>query len=781
MANELIKELSQNFIEYAAAVNSDRAIPDAKSGLKPVGRRILYDAYINGHTSSKPHVKNANIVGELMAKFHPHGDTSIYGALTRLSQEWIMRYPLIDFHGNKGNIAGDSAAAYRYTEGRLSTLSEDGLLYNIKKHNVPFMPNYDESTEEPETLPAIFPNLLCNPNSGIGVAMACSWASHNLNEVAQAIYDYIDGKEPMLPGPDFATGGIVINKNDIPNIMRTGKGSVKIRGKYHFEDNQIVFTEIPYGVTTESLFEEIDNACEKKDIEGIKEVQDQSNKKKGLRIVIVCEKNVPLLKIVSKLFSKTSLQSSFSYNQIALIDKVPTEMNLAKCCEVYVNHNIDCLKRESQYDLTEAEKRIHIVEGLLIALEDIDNVITLIKNSDSSTHAKQNLVAKYGLSEAQAKSILAMRLSSLAKLEKIELENEHKELTSKIANLKALINSSELQVKEIKTRLQNLVKKYGDARRTEIIQLDEPKEETDVTFIEPEKCVVVVTEAGTIKRIPTNSFKNQRRNGKGVKAQADITSAIIRTNTIDNLMIFSNQGKMYRLLVDNIPVGTNSSKGAQIRTLVEMAPNEEFAAMYSIYKDTDAKYVVFVTEKGLIKKTKLEEYAKTKKKTGMGAINLKEGDRLVSVFLANDENISIITKKGFVVKFKLSEVSPTGRLTSGVKAINLSKDDAVVAALPVRNETDSLALFTKKGTGKKIPPSESILQLRGGRGLKCYKTAEEEGGITAAALVSDEDNILVVGIHNSICISAQELSERSRISGGTQIFKNDQVISVTKI
>lgn len=716
-----------------------------------------------------------------MAKFHPHGDSSIYGALTRLSQEWIMRYPLIDFHGNKGNIAGDSAAAYRYTEGRLSRLAEDGLLQGIKKKNVPFMPNFDESTEEPETLPAIFPNLLCNPNSGIGVALACSWASHNLREVAQAIYDYMDSKEPMLPGPDFATGGLVINKKDIPQIMRTGKGSVKIRGKYTLEDNQIVFTEIPYGVTTESLFEEIDNACEKKEIDGIIEVQDQSNKKKGLRIVVICDKNANIKNIISKLFAKTSLQTSFSYNQIALIDKIPTEMNLEKCCEVYVNHNIDCLKREVSYDLNEAEKRTHIIEGLLIALEDIDNVINLIKKSDSSAHAKENLINKYLLSENQAKAILAMRLSSLAKLEKIELENEHKELVSKMASLKALMNSVDLQKEEIRKRLQNIVDKYGDDRRTEIIQLDEPKEDKEIINVEPEKCVVVVTEAGTIKRIPTSSYKAQRRNGKGTKTQGDITSAIIRTNTIDNLMIFSNKGQMYRLLVDDIPVGTNSSKGQSIRALVDMEPEEEFAAMYSIYRDTDAQYVIFVTQNGLIKKTKLEEYIKTKKKTGIGAINLKEGDRLVSVSLVKDENISIITKKGFVVKFKLSEVTPTGRLTTGVKAINLSKNDIVVAALPVRNEEDSLALFTKKGLGKKIPASESVLQSRGGRGLSCYKAAEEEGGISAATLVSNEDNLLVVGLYNNICISAQELPERLRPSSGNQILKNDQIISVTKI
>lgn len=777
MASELTAELSQNFIEYAAAVNSDRAIPDAKSGLKPVARRILYDALFYGHTSSKPYVKNANIVGEMMAKFHPHGDSSIYGALVRLAQEWVMRYPLIDFHGNKGNIAGDSAAAYRYTEGRLAKLSEDGLLAGIKKKNVPFMPNYDESTEEPETLPAIFPNLLCNPNSGIGVAIACQWAPHNLKEVAQAIYDYMDGKEPMLPGPDFPTGGIIINKNDIPNIMKTGRGTVKIRGKYTIEKDQIVFTEIPYGVTTESLFEEIDAACEKKEIEGIVEVQDQSNKKNGMRIVIVCEKNANLTNIISKLFTKTSLQSSFSYNQVALVNKTPTEMNLKQCCAVYVNHNIDCLKKETEYDLNEASNRFHILEGLLVALEDIDNVIALIKNSESSNAAKENLISKYKIDEVQAKSILAMRLSSLAKLEKIELENEKNELLNKINDWKALLASEELQKKAIRTKLQVIVDKYGDERRTELTQLDIPKESKTVVEVEPEKCVVVATEGGTIKRIPATSFKQQRRNGRGAKTQEDITSAIIRTNTVDSLMIFSNKGMMYRLSVNDIPVGTNTSKGSYIRALVEMEPKEEFATMYSIYKDTEAKYVIFITKNGLIKKTSLEEYTKTRKKSGLGAVSIKDNDELVTVSLVKDEDIIIITQKGYVVKFKSSDVSPTSRMTYGCKGIALADGDQVVCALPVRDKDDDLALFTKNGYGKRINHTDITLQNRGGKGSNFYK----DSNITSAAMVNKDDKLLLVGDKHSLCVKAEDISVQGKASGGVSLIKNNSIIAASKI
>ena len=425
--HNLSRELEQNFIEYAVAVNSDRALPDSKSGLKPVARRILWGAYDSGYTSSKEHVKCARIVGDVMGKWHPHGDSSIYGALVRLSQPWIMRYPLIDFHGNMGNISGDGPAAYRYTNARLAKITEDGLLNGLKKKNVDFIPNYDENANEPITLPAIFPNLLCNPNSGIGVAMACSWAPHNLKEVAQAIYDVMDGKEPTLSGPDFPTGGLIINKNDIPQIMATGRGTVKVRGQYKIEKNNIVFYEIPYGVSTEAILNSIGKACDEKEIEGISEVVDESSKKE-IRIVISCKKDVNIEGVVKKLFAKTNLQSSFSYNQVGLVGKTPTELNLKDCISIYIEHNIDCLKKELEFDLAKAKARLHIVDGLLIALEDIDNVITLIKKSENSAKAKEGLKSKYNLSEEQAKAILDMRLSKLAHMEKIALENEKKRI-----------------------------------------------------------------------------------------------------------------------------------------------------------------------------------------------------------------------------------------------------------------------------------------------------------------------------------------------------------------
>ena len=776
MKNDLVNELGLNFIEYAVAVNSDRAIPDAKSGLKPVAKRILYGAYDCGFSSSKPHVKCANIVGNVMAEWHPHGDSSIYGALVRLSQPWVMRYPLIDFHGSNGNIDGDGPAAYRYTEARLSKFTEEGLLAGIKKKNVDFIPNYSETKDEPVTLPAIFPNLLCNPNAGIGVAMACSWACHNLNEVADAIYAYMDGEEPMLPGPDFPTGGLIINKNDIPNIMRTGHGSVKIRGKYNIEGNNIVFYEIPYGVGTEALMNQIGEAADSEKIKGIVDIRNESNKK-GYRLVIECDKKASALTIVNKLFAETNLQTSFSYNQVALIDKTPTELNLKDCIKIYIEHNLECIKKEAQFDLEKANKRYEVVEGLLRALEDIDNIIALIKSSDNSKHAEQNLIEKYNFTENQAKAICAMKLGSLAKLEAVELNTEKADLAKIISDKNILINEETARLSELRTRLMAFVAKYGDPRRTELAQIEVPKEEKEIEYVEPEKCVVVMTESGLIKRVPTASFRTQNRNTKGVKTQDDITNAVIRTNTIDNLMIFTNKGKMYRLLVDNIPVGTNKSQGVPINSLVSMEGDEVATTMYSLYRDTDAKYVLFITETGLVKKTALEEFTKTKKKTGIAAIKIKEGDKLASVSLIKDEDIILLTKNGQGIRFKSSEINPSGRVAMGVKGITLKPEDKVVAGLVVRHDTDDLAIFAENGLAKKIKLTELVSQKRAGKGVIVYKN----NNIASATLITSGDRILVCGTKTSLCVAADDIPEMGRTSIGNQIIKGSQVLSVSKV
>lgn len=773
MNNDLVKELGQNFIEYAVAVNSDRAIPDSKSGLKPVAKRILYGTFDQGYSSGKPHVKCANIVGNVMADWHPHGDSSIYGALVRLAQPWVMRYPLMDFHGSMGNRDGDGPAAYRYTEARLAKLSEEGMLAGIKKDNVDFIPNYSETKDEPVTLPAIFPNLLCNPNTGIGVAIACNWLPHNLGEVAEAIKTYIAGGEPTLPGPDFPTGGEVINAKDIPAIMKTGRGSVKVRGKYKMEDHNIVFYELPYGVATEELMNQIGAAADEGKINGIKNIRNESNRK-GFRLVIECEKGATISSIINLLFKETDLQTSISYNQVALIDKTPTELNLKDCVKIYVNHNTECITREAEYDKAKTESRLEITNGLLKALEDIDNIINLIKKSESAAAAKTQLTITYGFTEPQAKAIVDMKLGRLAGLERIELQEQKAALEETINQLNLILANP---TAELIVRLDALVKTYGDARRTELTNVEVPKEEKEIQFVEPEKCVVVMTEGGLIKRVPSSSFRAQKRNGKGVKTQDDITHAVIRTNTIDSLMIFSDQGKMYRLLVDEIPSGTNTAKGVPVKSLVAMEPDENPSVIYSIYHNTDAKYMLFVTKNGLVKKTALDEYTNTKKKTGIASIALKEGDSLAAVTLVKDEDIILATSGGYCIRFNTMEIGATSRNTSGVKGINLGAEDYVIAAAPIRDKGDQVAVFSKTGLGKRMELTELPIQKRGGKGLMCYKNEQ----IADIAMVNDEDSLLLVGNNNSICVSAKELPILTRPTAGNGMIKTQNLISVSKV
>lgn len=775
MSSDLTSELSKNFIEYAAAVNGDRAIPDATSGLKPVARRILWGAFDGGYTSSKEYAKCARIVGDVMGKWHPHGDSSIYGALVRLSQPWIMRYPLIDFHGNMGSIAGDGPAAYRYTNARLAKLSEDGMLCNLKKKNVDFIANYDENDYEPITLPSIFPNLLCNPNSGIGVAMACNWLPHNLKEVAECIEKYVDGKEYSLPGPDFPTGGIIINKDDIPMIMKTGHGSVKVRGKYKIEQQNIIFYEIPYGTTIEGLISEIGKVCDEKEIEGINDIRDESGKR-GLKIVIECEKNINPESIVMKLFAKTNLQISISYNQVALVDKTPTELNLNDCIKIYVEHNIKCFKREAEFDIKKAKERLNIVEGLLIALEDIDNIIAKIKSSDSAAAAKDMLIKDYKMNEIQAKSVLDMKLAKLAKLEKIEIQKEKEELLNSIDKLNHFLITREEQITELKNRLNTIVRKYGDDRRTELTQIDVSKEDKEIQTITPVDCVVLMTKNGDIKRVAKSNFKVQKRNGKGVKSLDDTLLDAISTNTIDNLMLFTNKGKMYKLLVDLIPEGTNVSKGVYINNLINLEPQEQVIAINSFERNNNARFVFFITKKGQIKKTSIEEYKSIKKTTGIVAIKLNDGDSIANVVFADDEDFIVITEKGMSIHFETKSISAIGRNTIGVKSIKLDDDDLVLIGLPIK-EQKYIAIVTDTGLGKKVKITELPPQGRAGKGVYIYKGAN----IAGAELVDDEDNLLVIGNPNSICISVSDLPILSRIGIGNQVIKNATVQSIVKI
>ena len=777
MFNDVQNELKKNFIEYAVAVNTDRSIPSATDGLKPVARRILWSAHESGYTYSKPHVKSARIVGNTMGQYHPHGDSSIYGAMVRLSQNWVLRYPLIDWHGSNGTQSGDGPAASRYTEARLSKISEDGLLANIKKKNVDFKPNYDETLEEPVDLPSIFPNLLCNPNSGIGVAIATSWLPHNLNEVSEAIKMYLKGEEPTLPGPDFPTGGVVINARDIPKIMATGHGSVRLRGRYKVEKNNIVFYEIPYGVSIEKIMNEIGAVCDKKEIEGVSDVRDETNKK-GVRVVIECKKTADPDYIAKLLFEKTSLQTSISYNQVALVGKTPTELNLKQCIEIYINHNASCIKREAEFDLAKAKARQEILEGLLRALEDIDNIIALIKKSKSSADAKDNLISQYNFTENQAKAIVGMRLGSLANLEKIALNDEYKALLNSIESLNILINNKDKQIEELITRLDAIVKKYGDARRTELLDIEEPTtkgKKTTKPKPAPVPCMVILTETGNIKRIPTSSYKVQQRGGKGVKSQEDITKITIRTNTVDSLLVFSSLGKLYKIEVNDIPEGTNTARGTSLAMLVGMDFNEKVATIYSLSDDSNFEYVLFITKNGVLKKSLLSEYTSTRRKKGIAATKIKDNDELIAVTLLNDEDIILLTKNGIGIRIPSSEVRPMGKLTIGVRGIELAKDDYVVSALIVRDNNDKLAIANENGYGYKCK-EEVRQQSRGGKGLR-YSDSK----IAGAAMVSDDDILLFSCAKNNIVIPAKELPTLDRGSKGNKLVDGGNIKSVSKI
>ena len=775
MKNDLCNELSKNFIDYAYAVNCDRSIPDAKTGLKPVARRILWSALEEGRLSNKPHVKSARIVGDVMGRYHPHGDSSIYNALVRLSQSWIMRYPLIDVHGNNGNIAGDGPAAARYTEARLSKISEEGMLNGIKKNNVDFISNYDETLKEPITLPSAFPNLLCNPNTGIGVAMACNWAPHNLVDVSNSIFDYLSNRDVSLPGPDFPTGGLIINKNDIPKIMETGRGSVKIRARYKVDKNKIIFYEIPYGTTIEGLITELGEICDKEEIKGIHDIHDESSKE--IRIVVTCQKGFSPDAIVKQIYAKTNFQTSFSYNQVALVDKTPTELNLRDAIKIYVDHNLECIVKETQFDLEKAKLRKEIVDGLLRAIVHIDEIIALIKQSESGATAKISLIEKWNFTENQAKAILAMRLSSLAKLEGVELEKERDELVHNIQKWENLINSKEEQIDLLKSRLADLVKKYGDKRRTELTQIDDVKEEKEKIDITPEDVVVIITHTGDIKRIPKKSFRIQKRNGKGVKTMDAAIKTTISTNTLDDLMIFTSKGKMYKLAVDKIPEGTNTSRGTNLHLLLPFTDNEVFQTATAISGDKTADYVVFFTKNGLIKKTEIEEYTKAKKKTGIQAIKIKDDDELLSVTFMNEEDIIIGTKFGNIIRVPSDDINPIGKLTCGVKGIALKENDEVVSAFYISKDIKYLGIFTHNGNSKKMDMSNFTIQKRNGRGNNIIPL-EEKDYVTSIVPLTKEDSLLVVGKPNSICTTVQELSEQTKLGFGTKIIERSAVQSV---
>lgn len=781
----VVGEVEQSFLDYSLSVITDRAIPAVEDGLKPVMRRILWEMQEDGITSAKQYVKCATPVGNTMAKYHPHGDSSIYGALVHASQPWTMRYPLIDFHGNNGSRDGDGPAAYRYTECKLSTISE-ATLEHIKKDTVDWIPNYSETGKEPVYLTGRFPNLMCNGTTGIAVAMACSFAPHNLNEIMDAAIIALSNPratdEEVLAaiiGPDFPTGGTVINKDELRDAYRTGKGRVRIRGDYHIETKSgkdtLVFDSIPYKISKETLIADIDMLCEEKKIEGITEIRDESNKK-GVRFVIELAKGINGDVIANKLYRLTELETTYSINQVALVEKTPKLLTFRQMIDYYNKHQEDVYLRRLNYEANKLADRIHILQGLARAAEDIDNIIALIKKSQNSGYAKMALM-QLGFTEVQAQAILDMKLSKLAHTEKIAIENELQEKEKEHKALMFLISDSVARCASLVEEYKAFKNKFGDARKTIITQMNISDEEKEIAEIIPENCVVVVTEAGNIKRIPATSYRTQKRNGKGIKNQDEVVHEVIKTNTIDNLMVFSSFGKVYKLAVNDIPVGTNATRGTSIETLVSMGVGEKFVTVASVARSVEQSHFVwFVTQNGIIKKTSLSEYTGMKRKTGVIATTLKEGDALAKVFIAPDSQIMIFTKNGMALRFDGKNVSVSSRTAIGVKAINLNDGDIVADALYLSGEK-SVMIFAANGMAKRVPVTDFVIQNRAGKGLICHKA----GNVVAACPVNEDNMILVVGDASTICVSAADVTEGSRSAQGVMTIKGNNIIGVARI
>ena len=790
ISQDMIKEMEQSFLDYSTSVITGRALPDARDGLKPVHRRILYALAELNLVPTKPYKKSARIVGDVIGKYHPHGDSSVYEAMVRMAQDWSLRYPLVEGQGNFGSVDGDGAAAMRYTEARMSKITLE-MLRDLKKDVVDFQPNFSEDLEEPMVLPSRIPNLLLNGTSGIAVGMACSFAPHNINEVIDGIIATINNRDitveelhkEYIKAPDFPTGGTIINQHELLNGYKTGKGRVRIRGKYNVEKigrrECLVFYEIPYGVKKEKLIEDIAKLCEDKSIEGITDIRDTSNKH-GMRIEIEVKKDINPDVIANHLFRLSALEDTYSLNHTAIVNKSPKVLNLKELIEVYIDHQVEVITRRTQFDLRKIDARLHIIEGLLKALEDIDNVIALIKASNNVQVAIEGLMKKYSLSEIQAKAIVEMKLRKLTGLEKVELEQENKELVEEANHLKSILGSTEVLNSVLIDELNEIKSNYGDARKTDVTNVIVKADEKDIQYVQPEEVVVVMTKAGNVKKIPAKSFKVQNRNGKGVKNQDDIILDVIRTNTIDTLMVFTALGKMYRLVVDQVPTGTNSSRGVAIHTLVKMEEHDKAIAITSLKRKTDAEFVVSVSEQGMIKKTKLEEYMKAKK-SGIAAVGLREGDSIANIVFIKDEQLILVSEKGMSIRFKTDNIGSVGRTAIGVRGMKIAEGDRVVAALPINKDTDELAIFSQYGMAKRTSLKEYPIQGRDGKGTITYKPNDTTGVVVSAALVEDKDNVLVVGDQTSICISAKDIPSLGKASLGNIMIKGNNVMSVTKI
>lgn len=780
---DILEEAKDNFLTYAEEVLTDRSIPSIEDGLLSVQRKLLWTAEEVLKMDSKGKTKKcASLVGSTLASSYFHGDAACYGALCKMAQTYLMRYPLIDGQGSLGTQeANGMQASARYTEAKPSRYT-DLMFGDFSKNVVPLKETYNGEYMEPVYLPGLFPNAIVNGREAIGISMSHNSLPACLTEVCEGIIEFIkrDGKITVeelmqfIKGPDFPLGGQVINSKDILAAYKTGHSSVslKVRGDYEIDGQKIIFTSIPYRTYRNQIKEQITKNIEEFD-KFVEDFNDESSTGNN-RLIFEVKKGISIAEALNKIFALTDLQTTLSYNMNFIVNGTPKLCSLYDLVNGYYLHQIEVLINATNFDKDKAEKRVHVLKGLILAIDKIDEVIALIKKSSNKAEARKSLMEFLNIDSIQADAILDMKLSKLTRIDKEELINELKEKEIFIEQCIKILTDRNYRNNFLISKIEDMKNKYGDKRRTRLDNIEIPKEEE--VMVEPQKCVVVFTKAGNIKRIPTDNFKLSNRNTKGIKTQDDITDSVIRTNTVDKLMVFTNKGTMYRLLVDEIPEGTNSSKGVPISSLINFCANEIPQVIYSIYKDTDAKFVLFVTKSGTVKKTSLEEFVDTKKKTGVAAIKLREGDSLASISLIKDEDIILLTKQGYGLRYNSKEIASTGRNTIGVKGITLHENDEVISALVIRDSKDDLAVFSLNGEGVRLSLNDFLIQSRGGKGIICHKD-----DISSAALVNDSDNLLIIGDKSSICISAKEISKLNRGSIGTKIIKGNKIISITKI
>lgn len=795
-----LKETMENsYIDYAMSVIASRALPDVRDGLKPVQRRVLYSMIELNNGPDKPHRKCARIVGDTMGKYHPHGDSSIYGALVNMAQEWSTRYPLVDGHGNFGSVDGDGAAAMRYTEARLSKISME-MLADINKDTVDFTPNFDETEKEPVVLPSRYPNLLVNGTTGIAVGMATNIPPHNLKEVVSAVIKIIHNRIeedretdideilPLVKAPDFPTGGLILGTHGSEEAYRTGRGKVRVRAVTDIETlssgkTQIIVTELPYMVNKAKLIEKIAELHRDKKIDGITALRDESSRE-GMRIVIELRRDVNANVILNQLYKHTQLQDTFGIIMLALVNNEPKILNLLDMLNYYIRHQEDVVTRRTKYDLNKAEERDHILQGLLIALDNIDEVIQIIRSSKNTQIAKERLMERFGLTDVQSQAICDMRLRALTGLEREKLENEHRELQIKITELKAILADKKLLLGVIRDEITIIADKFGDERRSKI-----GYDEFDITMedlIPKGNSVIAMTSLGYIKRMTVDNFKAQNRGGKGIKGmqtiEDDYLEDLLMTSNHDYLLFFTNFGRVYRMKAYEIPEAGRTARGTAIINLLQLNPGEKISAIIP-FKDYDdeKKNLFMVTKKGIVKKTSVIEYNHIRK-NGLIAINLKDDDELIEVKITDkNSDIFLITKHGMCIRFKETDVRGTGRMSMGVIGMNLNDTDEIVG-MQLESQGDSLLIVSENGMGKRTYIDEFTIQKRGGKGVKCYKITEKTGYVIGVKAVNNEHEIMMITTEGIIIqLRMEDISTLGRITSGVKMINLDKGVKVAKI